>query len=95
MAGWNEVKTVPVLPDFDSLGWNAYPRNVNEMQSYLRFRLLSPAVYDLGFVRMQPQPDILQPFSYGSCSSLVRHEAYCYIARKAGRDEEIISGSYA
>src|SRR5271165_4865536 len=42
MAGWNEVKIVPVLPDFDSLGRNAYPRNVNEMQSYLRFRLLSP-----------------------------------------------------
>jgi hypothetical protein len=29
--------------------------------------------------------------SYGSCSSLVRHEAYCYIARKAGRDERRLS----
>ena len=28
---------------------------------------------------------------YGSCSSLVRHEAYCYIARKAGRDERRLS----
>jgi hypothetical protein len=29
--------------------------------------------------------------SYGSCSSLVRHEAYCYIARKTGRDERRLS----
>jgi hypothetical protein len=29
--------------------------------------------------------------NYGSCSSLVRHEAYCYIARKAGRDERRLS----
>jgi len=28
---------------------------------------------------------------YGSCSSLVRHEAYCYIACKAGRDERRLS----
>ena len=28
---------------------------------------------------------------YGSCSSLVRHKAYCYIARKAGRDERRLS----
>jgi hypothetical protein len=31
------------------------------------------------------------PVRYGSCSSLVRHEAYCYIARKAGRDERRLS----
>jgi hypothetical protein len=29
--------------------------------------------------------------NYGSCSSFVRHEAYCYIARKAGRDERRLS----
>ena len=61
MAGWNEVKIVPVLPDFDSLGRNAYPRNVNEMQSYLRFRLLSPAAADdLGFGQDAAEADILQ-----------------------------------
>jgi hypothetical protein len=30
IAGWNDVKIVPVFPDFDSLGRNVYPRNVNE-----------------------------------------------------------------
>jgi hypothetical protein len=30
-------------------------------------------------------------FSYGGCSSLVRHEAHCYIAREAGRDERRLS----
>jgi len=30
-------------------------------------------------------------YYYGGCSSLVRHEAYCYIARKAGRDERRLS----
>src|SRR3954449_1330609 len=30
IAGWNDVKMAPVFPDFDSLGRNAYPRNVNE-----------------------------------------------------------------
>ena len=30
-------------------------------------------------------------YGYGSCSSLVRHEAYCYIARKTGRDERRLS----
>ena len=31
------------------------------------------------------------PIRYGSCRSLVRHEAYCYIARKTGRDERRLS----
>ena len=26
IAGWNDVKIVPVFPDFDSLGRNAYPK---------------------------------------------------------------------
>src|SRR5512143_245326 len=42
IAGWNEVKMLPVFPDFDSLGRNAYPRNVNETHGNSRLRLLSP-----------------------------------------------------
>src|SRR6476469_6236955 len=42
IAGWNDVKIVPVFPDFDSLGRNVYPRNVNETHSNSRLRLLSP-----------------------------------------------------
>ncbi len=45
----------------------------------------------LKLVIVSDAPSAWLPNSYGSCRSLVRHEAYCYIARKAGRDERRLS----
>ena len=57
IAGWNDVKIVPVFPDFDSLGRNVYPRNVNETHGNSRLRLF-PTVYYLGFVGCSRNPTL-------------------------------------
>src|SRR3954453_11564239 len=63
IAGWNDVKIVPVFLDFDSLGRNVYPRKRKRNTLKLASSITIPTVYYLGFVRMQPQPDALQPIS--------------------------------
>src|SRR3954469_2187234 len=63
IAGWNDVKIVPVFPDFDSLGRNVYPRNVNETHSNSSLRLLSPQYTILVLSGCSRKPDALQPIS--------------------------------
>src|SRR5690348_7186831 len=63
IAGWNEVKMVPVFPDFDSLGRNVYPRNVNRTHGNSRLRLLSPQYTILVLSGCSRNPTLSNPIS--------------------------------